>query len=117
MSTIELAATVMVAIVAATPGILAFIQQRRKSSVDVAKEYEAMAQRQIEQINTLRARLDAMETQIDALECENEALRKVVIEWQAGISLLTNSLVAHDIPVPWTPHTPPPPPRRKTPPQ
>ena len=114
MSTIELAATVMVAIVAATPGILAFIQQRRKSSVDVAKEYEAMAQRQIEQINALRARLDAMETQIDALECDIEARDKLILEWQAGISMLLNQMAANRIEPIWTPHTSPPP-RHKTP--
>lgn len=106
--------TIAVAVIASTPGILAFLGQRKKSDVDVAGAYEAMAQRQAEQLTVLRKRLDDMEAEIDQLQCDIEARDKLLLEWQSGIGLLVNQVTANGLQPVWTPKGAPPPKRSKT---
>lgn len=114
MSQIEVFATVIIAMIAATPGLLAFLGQRKKNDVDVAQAYKVMADEQIKEIRELKVRVNAMETQIDDLECERDALYKLVTEWQAGIGLLINQVTANGMTPVWSPKSAPPARRTKS---
>lgn len=114
MSSLEVLVTIGIAVIAATPGVLAFIGQRGKTNVDVARQYEEMASKQLGQIDKLRERLDAMESEIDTLHCELDARDRVLAEWQAGIGLLTNQIIADRKTPIWAPQSTIPLPRRKT---
>lgn len=95
--------TVALAVIAAIPGLLAIYSQRGKDKADVAEKYEAMAARAAEQIEKLKQRIDALEKQIDTLEAEVSSQEKTINEWQSGIKLLINQLVANGHQPVWEP--------------
>jgi len=94
---------IIAALIAAIPGIIALLVQRKKRNFDLAASYQRMADRQAIQIDGLRTKVDELEAQIDCLEEEIQTYRKKQEEWMAGISLLINQLVSKGIDPIWRP--------------
>lgn len=95
--------TIIVALIAATPGFLALYVHRKKRTIDAATSYQAMADRQALQIDGLRRKIDELEAQVDCLEQNIRTCNKQQEEWRAGISLLINQLVSKGIDPIWHP--------------
>lgn len=86
----------LVALIAALPGLYAVWRQRRKYDSSVAETYEAMAQRQAKEINELRMSQRVLEDKV-------EELSEYVQQLEAGIELLVNQLQAHKLTPVWRP--------------
>ena len=112
---------VIVAFIAAAPGLMALYAQRKKrdreaslNGITIAKEYRDMARQQAKEITEMKKRHDkeikGLETRVDELEQQvenllDDAVKKERIDKQkdAGIALLTAQLEARDIPPGWKP--------------
>jgi FtsZ-binding cell division protein ZapB len=66
---------IVIALVAALPGLLALIQGRRRQDADAAEIYEGLAARSGERWRELIARIDALEKEVSQLRTENISLR------------------------------------------
>lgn len=87
---------IILAIIAAAPGLIALIQQRRKNNADVATVYESMAARSAEKLDKMIARIENLEITVRAQECELDELR-------SGVVLLIAQLKANGIEPVWKP--------------
>lgn len=95
--------TLLVAFMAAAPGLIALYQGRSKMRADVAKTYEAMASEQAEQIDTLRKRIRELERGQIQLKAELASRELQMEQWQDGINLLIAQLERLGIEPAWRP--------------
>lgn len=86
----------IVAIVAAAPGLYAIYRQRHKDTASVAEAYESMATKQALQIADLRKCQQELEDKVDELD-------RYVNELEAGVNLLINQLEANRMVPVWKP--------------
>lgn len=86
----------IIAIIAATPGLYAIYRQRGKDTASVAEAYEAMATKQALQITDLRRCQTELEDKVSQLD-------GYVIELEAGVNLLINQLEANRMTPVWKP--------------
>lgn len=86
----------LVALIAALPGLYAIWRQRKKTDSSVAETYELMATKQANQISDLRKCQQELEDKMEELE-------GYVNQLEAGIELLVNQLKANNIEPIWRP--------------
>lgn len=114
MTLFEALITLCVAGLAASPGLFALLAQRKRNVVDLAEKLEAMNMRQIEISESRKKDCENLEgmiekerkerkVEVEALQSQIADLSTTLEEWEAGIRILTDSLVANQIPVPWRP--------------
>jgi hypothetical protein len=84
--------TILIAIIAALPGLLALLMGRRKATADVAEKYQAMLNKAILRIDTLEAE---------------------VAEYKQGVELLIEQLKDNGLKPCWEPRREPTRPRKE----
>lgn len=112
---------IVVALIAAVPGALAFIKQRRRSKAETADILTTAAERLVKgmesRIKALMDRVKCLEQEVDAvradlrvalekvadLESENRAQAEVVRVLLKGVKALTAQLVDAGMTPTWTP--------------
>lgn len=87
---------IVIAIIAATPGLYAIFAQRGKDRADVAEKYEQMAGRAVEQIDQLKKRVDDLEKQV-------EELQRTERTYRGGIDLLISQIESRGMTPIWKP--------------
>jgi len=92
----EMLVPLIVAIVAALPGLYAVWQGRRKGGADVAEVYERVA-------SNVGKRLDMLQERVNTLEEQIVMYERVLDEWRTGIEKLICQLTEKGIDPVWTP--------------
>ena len=77
---------VMVALIAASPGLMALLNQRRKNTADVATTYEAMSTKQAGEIGALREEIRVLQEKLDDQKQLIRELREEVRKLQDKLS-------------------------------
>lgn len=99
----DVIASVVLAMIAAAPGIWAIIVQRRKDRVDIAQKYEDLATDQLERISKAEKRLRTLEAQVKWMQVQIDDRDRFIGELLHGIHRLTGQLRSHDLVPVWTP--------------
>jgi hypothetical protein len=92
--------SLILALIAAAPGIYAVWNQRRKTGADTAATFEGIANRAICQVEELRKRVEKLER----LRARD---RRTMEKWRAGIQTLIQQLIDADMTPDWTPESEP----------
>lgn len=95
--------TIMVAVIAAVPGVAAYLGQRGKNNADTAKTYEELAGRAGKQIMDLNVKVEELQERVDGLECQLAERDRMIQDWQEGINRLINQLESHQLMPVWRP--------------
>lgn len=95
--------TIIVALIGATAGIVGFIRQMLRDKPDIAQQYEQMVERQMQKITWMQERIDELTCEIDELRAALTERDQLIVEWQAGISLLITQLTANGLSPVWAP--------------
>ena len=87
----QLVASIIVALIASSPGLLTWWRGKKKNNIELAERYESMATRQAEKIDKQAKRIAEMQKEINAL-------RERVEHLEDGVKILTAQLVSegHD---------------------
>ena len=104
--------TVIVGLIAASPGVYAIVAGRRKVEAEASKILSDAAVGMLkplqERIDRLEALVLRLEAKVVALEADNEELSRQVREFRdlirslwEGVAILTRQLQAHGIPTAW----------------
>lgn len=96
-------ATIIVALIGAVAGIGGFIRQMLRDKPDIAQQYEQMVERQMQKITWMQDRIDELTCEIDELRAALTERDQLIVEWQAGISLLITQLTANGLSPVWAP--------------
>lgn len=115
---------ISIALIAAIPGIGAFLlawsrnkAEKKKNEAetkktdtetetnraDIAKKYEEMATRQAVKMEQMQIKIDTLECKVAQLEHDLAERDAVLDEWQAGITILSNQIMADGKKPRWIP--------------
>lgn len=96
-------ATIVIALIGAVAGVMAAVRQWRRDKPDIAETYRKMATEQAEINAQLRKDIKARDDKVDLLECKVDGLERKIYEWESGIKLLVNQLIANHLQPVWIP--------------
>lgn len=103
----ELIAAIIVAIIAASPGVYATVRQIKSDRVDVATKYEAMASKQADQIADLKRKFETLQDDFTKLLDENTQLLQEIEDLKTYIQELIGFIERNGLKPPARPVTRP----------
>lgn len=86
--------TILVALLASSPGLLAYMNNKNKSEGEAIQTYKKLVNEQAEEWQKQHEINQTQQDEIDLLVEEVECWRDVFKRWQAGIHLLVNQVVS-----------------------
>jgi peptidoglycan hydrolase CwlO-like protein len=100
-------ATVIIAIIASTPGLVALYVQSRRDKVrapfEDGKDAAEIIRQYSSEIKDMRKEMVELRDQIDVLQRQINEQNETLDEWERGIHRLCGQLTAHELTPVWKP--------------
>jgi uncharacterized protein HemX len=103
MSAESIIATILAALIAASPGLYALYIQRDNNRANAAQTYQAIADKAATRQDAMEKEIDDLRKSIFLLQKRLDRRDRIISDWQVGISRLLAQFKSHNIVPVWTP--------------